>query len=146
MNFPKWGNNWIHKTMKLRQCLITSMEKTFSKIHYIETVKSQWQKILKVARRWKKDSDPQRVLIRLSADFSAKLYRPADGGNDIQNFERLKTFIQEYSIEKCYHSDMKDEIKAFPNKRRGTLSPLDLPCKKCWHEKLKHTKLWEGDD
>ena len=41
VNFPNWGNNWIHKTMKLRQCLITSMEKTFSKIHYIETVKSQ---------------------------------------------------------------------------------------------------------
>ena len=46
-----------------------------------------------------------------------KFNRPGDGGNDIQNFERLKTFIKEYSIKKSYHSDMKDEIKAFPDKQ-----------------------------
>ena len=39
-NFPNWGRNWIHKSMKLRELLVTSMQKTFSKTCYIKTVKS----------------------------------------------------------------------------------------------------------
>lgn len=105
-------------------------KKALSKTHYTRVVKSEWQRILKIARekgQWP-TKEPSLGYWWISQQ---KPYRPRRNRMTFSKYWKIETGTQEYSIHQSYHSDIKEK-KTLPDKNWWNSSTLNVPCKVYW--------------
>lgn len=122
-----WRRNLIHKSMKLKEYLITSRQnkqKTFSNTHYHTTLNlskiKDKERVLKTAREkrmvtYEGPPPPPQT----SSSFSAETLQARRECNDILKISKDKTVSQEYSSKQSYHLDMKGKL-TFPDNLPST--------------------------